>query len=72
MLVNPGGPGGSGLLYSIYGSGALSPATATLRTTGLASTPRGVGDSKPALTCDPSYFGLNRPNFNPYTRAIEN
>ena len=31
--------------------------------------PRGVGASKPALTCDPDYAGYNRPDYVPTTRS---
>ena len=33
--------------------------------------PRGVGASKPALTCDSDYAGYNRPAYVPTTPAIE-
>ncbi len=33
--------------------------------------PRGVGSSKPALTCDPGFYGYDRPPFNPSTAEIE-
>ena len=33
--------------------------------------PRGVGDSKPALTCDPKFYGYDRPPYKPDDAAIE-
>ena len=69
MLVNPGGPGGSGLPLPVLGDLVPDKAGAAYDWIGL--DPRGVGSSKPALTCDPKYAGYNRPPYVPSTRAIE-
>ena len=69
MLVNPGGPGGSGLALSVLGD--LIPHKAGAAYDWIGFDPRGVGASKPALTCDPKYTGYNRPPYVPSTPAIE-
>ncbi len=71
MLVNPGGPGGSGLIYSIFGQGGFIPGDGDITYDWIGFDPRGVGDSQPSLTCDPSFFGYDRPNYIPKTRALE-
>ncbi len=71
MLVNPGGPGGSGLGLSILGSGKYVPGDADLTYDWIGFDPRGVGDSRPTLSCDPRFFGYNRPSFIPTTKALE-
>jgi pimeloyl-ACP methyl ester carboxylesterase len=72
MLVNPGGPGGSGLIYSVFGQGDFVPGNGDISYDWIGFDPRGVGDSKPALACDPSFYGYDRPPFNPKTTAIKN
>ena len=69
MLVNPGGPGGSGLIYSILGQ--LVPHGAGNTYDWIGFDPRGVGASRPSLSCIPDYFGYNRPYYVPVTRALE-
>jgi pimeloyl-ACP methyl ester carboxylesterase len=68
MLVNPGGPGGSGLTLSTLGQYVPSHAGDAYDWIGF--DPRGVGSSKPALTCDPNFFHPNRPNYVPKTQAL--
>ena len=70
LLVNPGGPGESGL--------TLAPAVAEGLSRGVAAEydivgfdPRGVGSSVPALSCDPSFFSGARPNYIPANPAAE-
>ncbi|MBQ0924833.1 alpha/beta hydrolase [Saccharopolyspora endophytica] len=63
MLVNPGGPGGSGLNLSVLGSYVPKNAGAAYDWIGF--DPRGVGSSEPALSCDPNYFGYDRPHYVP-------
>ncbi|MDX6280694.1 MAG: hypothetical protein QOH03_1765 [Kribbellaceae bacterium] len=69
MLVNPGGPGGSGLIYAIFGD--FVPAGAGDAYDWIGFDPRGVGASKPALSCIPDYAGYNRPPYVPVTRKLE-
>lgn len=69
MLTNPGGPGGSGLGLSILG--AFVPGTAAAAYDWIGFDPRGVGASRPALSCLPNYFGPDRPDYVPSTPALE-
>jgi pimeloyl-ACP methyl ester carboxylesterase len=69
MLTNPGGPGGSGLGLSTLGQFVPNGAGDTYDWIGF--DPRGVGSSIPSLSCDPDYFGPDRPDYIPFTRAIE-
>lgn len=69
MLVNPGGPGGSGLIFSIFG--AFVPKGAGLAYDWIGFDPRGVGDSEPRVSCDPTYQGFDRPRYVPTSKAIE-
>jgi pimeloyl-ACP methyl ester carboxylesterase len=66
MLVNPGG---SGLVYAILGQFVPNGAGNTYDWIGF--DPRGVGASRPSLSCIPDYFGYNRPHYIPVTRALE-
>ncbi|WP_158893280.1 alpha/beta hydrolase [Amycolatopsis anabasis] len=69
MLVNPGGPGGSGLAMSMLGRAVPNHAGDAYDWIGF--DPRGVGASKPALTCDGDYFSYNRPAYVPRTPELE-
>ncbi|BCJ52631.1 peptidase [Actinoplanes sp. NBRC 14428] len=69
MLVNPGGPGGSGLTLSVLGEYVPHGAGAAYDWIGF--DPRGVGSSKPALACDGDYTGYDRPPYVPTSAAIE-
>lgn len=69
MFVNPGGPGGSGLTLSVLGSYVPKKAGAAYDWIGF--DPRGVGSSKPAVSCQPSYAGYNRPKYVPTSATIE-
>ena len=71
MLVNPGGPGGSGLGLAVLGRGDIIPGDGDLTYDWIGFDPRGVGSSEPALACDGKYFGYDRPNFVPTTAALE-
>jgi pimeloyl-ACP methyl ester carboxylesterase len=68
MLVNPGGPGGSGLPYSVLGQ--FVPGGAGDAYDWIGFDPRGVGASRPALSCLPDHLGANRPDYVPRTRAL--
>lgn len=70
MLVNPGGPGGSGLGLSVLGQYVPNHVGDAYDWIGF--DPRGVGSSEPALTCKPNYFHGNRPPYVPNTLAIRN
>ncbi|MFI0485935.1 alpha/beta hydrolase [Actinomadura sp. 9N215] len=68
LFVNPGGPGGSGLAYApalarwIGGTGHPDVAA---KYDIIGFDPRGVGSSKPALSCDPHYSDPIRPDYVP-------
>jgi pimeloyl-ACP methyl ester carboxylesterase len=69
MLVNPGGPGGSGLIYAIFGE--FVPDNGGDAFDWIGFDPRGVGASQPALSCIPDYAGYNRPFYVPITPSLE-
>jgi pimeloyl-ACP methyl ester carboxylesterase len=68
MLVNPGGPGASGLTMPAYMVGAL-PESIASSYDWIGFDPRGVGRSRPAVRCDRRYFSLNRPDYFPKPAA---
>src|ERR1022692_2431302 len=70
LLVNPGGPGGSGLAMAGFVAQGLSPAVAA-RYDIIGFDTRGVGASVPALHCDPAFFARERPNYIPANAAAE-
>src|SRR5260370_24590162 len=70
VLVNPGGPGGSGLSLAASGQAGRSPEVAADYNI-IGFDPRGVGSSSPALTCDPSFFSGIRPDYIPSSAAAE-
>jgi pimeloyl-ACP methyl ester carboxylesterase len=70
LLVNPGGPGGSGLNLALYLAGSL-PRDVAARYDIIGFDPRGVGESVPALHCDPSFFTGVRPPYEPANKAAE-
>ena len=70
MLVNPGGPGGSGLVYAILGRFVPNGAGSAYDWIGF--DPRGVGSSQPSISCIPDYFGGNRPQYVPTKQGILN
>jgi len=73
MLVNPGGPGGSGLGLAVLGQ--YVPDYGTKNVGGaydwIGFDPRGVGASEPAVSCDNDYFAFNRPRYVPTSKSIE-
>ena len=68
MLVNPGGPGGSGL--GLARLGAYVPNHGGDPYDWIGFDPRGVGSSVPSLSCDDAYFAAGRPAYRPDTQAI--
>lgn len=69
MLTNPGGPGGSGLYLATYG--ALVPDRVGRSYDWVGMDPRGVGASRPALSCDKRIVTLGtRPDYDPRRQAI--
>jgi pimeloyl-ACP methyl ester carboxylesterase len=69
MLTNPGGPGGSGLALAARGNRVPNDAGDAYDWIGF--DPRGVGQSKPALSCIPNYMDYNRPNYLPVSPQLE-
>ena len=69
MLVNPGGPGGSGKSLSFLG--LLVPNGAGDFYDWIGFDPRGVGESTPALSCIPDYNQGPRPNYTPVNGHVE-
>lgn len=69
MLVNPGGPGGSGLTLSRLGQ--FVPKGGGDPYDWIGFDPRGVGSSQPSLSCDGDYFPTNRPDYVPYSKSLE-
>lgn len=67
MLVNPGGPGGSGLVFAALGK--VMPLGSGAGYDWIGFDPRGVGSSKPAMSCRPFYFHANRPPYVPANPA---
>src|SRR3984885_12472210 len=70
LLVNPGGPGGSGLSLAAELAQGLSPTVARDYDI-VGFDPRGVGSSVPQLSCDPTFFTGPRPNYIPASAAAE-
>ena len=70
LLVNPGGPGGSGLSLAAEVAQGLSPDVAAQYDI-VGFDPRGAGSSVPALSCDPGFFAGPRPNYIPANPAAE-
>ncbi|WP_353945681.1 alpha/beta hydrolase [Streptomyces sp. HUAS MG91] len=70
LLVNPGGPGGSGLSFAGFVASGL-PKKVAAQYDVIGFDPRGVGKSQPALDCAPGHFDPVRPPSVPTTQAIE-
>ncbi|MBV9095565.1 MAG: alpha/beta fold hydrolase [Streptosporangiaceae bacterium] len=68
MLVNPGGPGASGLPLAPEVAQGLSTAVAADYDI-VGFDPRGVGSSVPALSCDPGFFAGDLPDYVPADAA---
>jgi len=70
LLVNPGGPGGTGRDFaSRVADGLPDSLKATYDVIGF--DPRGVGGSSPSLSCDPGYFNPVRPDYLPTSKSVE-
>ncbi|MER7723076.1 alpha/beta hydrolase [Streptomyces sp. NPDC096323] len=67
LLVNPGGPGGSGRSLAGFVAASL-PAKVAAQYDVIGFDPRGVGRSRPALDCVPKYFDPVRPD--PVPRSL--
>jgi pimeloyl-ACP methyl ester carboxylesterase len=75
ILSNPGGPGGSGLNLNAFLRSALTSEGYGAAAAGydwIGFDPRGVGSSKPAISCIPNYFRPDRPSYIPRTRRLLN
>ncbi|MGW0365729.1 alpha/beta hydrolase [Streptomyces sp. NPDC002990] len=70
LLVNPGGPGGSGRTLAGYIASALPKDVATQYDV-IGFDPRGVGKSEPALDCAAGHFTPVRPDSVPRDQATE-
>ena len=70
LIVNPGGPGGSGLSMASFVADGLRPSVAAEYDI-IGFDPRGVGSSVPSLHCDPSFFAGVRPDYIPASAAAE-
>jgi len=73
MVVDPGGPGASGLSLNVelvddLLSEGLGSAAGEYDWIGF--DPRGVGASRPALSCLPGYFRADRPSYVPRTPRL--
>ncbi|MEV8531959.1 alpha/beta hydrolase [Streptomyces sp. NPDC051211] len=65
LLVNPGGPGGSGRTLAGFIASAL-PKDVAAQYDVIGFDPRGVGRSQPALDCGAGHFAPVRPDSVPY------
>jgi len=70
LLVNPGGPGGPGLSLAASVAQGLDPSVASEYDI-IGFDTRGVGASVPSLSCDPSFFPGDRPDYVPTSAAEE-
>ncbi|MFP3987008.1 alpha/beta hydrolase [Streptomyces sp. E11-3] len=70
LLVNPGGPGGSGRNLAGFVAKSL-PKKVAAQYDVIGFDPRGVGASEPALDCRPDHFAPVRPASVPKTRKLE-
>ena len=70
MLVNPGGPGASGLsLAAVVAEGLNRSVARDYDIVGFDM--RGAGSSVPRLSCEPGFFAGLRPNYIPASAAAE-
>lgn len=69
ILVNPGGPGSSGL--SLVSMANVLPSDVGSTYDWIGFDPRGVGSSQPSLSCQRNFLAGPRPNYDPRTQAEE-
>lgn len=69
IFTNPGGPGGSGTWMAQIGASVPGKVGDSFDWYGM--DPRGVGASRPALTCDRGYNAWDRPAYVPTTATAE-
>jgi pimeloyl-ACP methyl ester carboxylesterase len=69
LLVNPGGPGSSGL--TLPGLSDYVPGGVGASYDWIGFDPRGVGASTPSLHCTSTYFGYDRPSYAPRKARTE-
>ncbi len=62
ILLNPGGPGNSGLWMPAFISGQI-PADVASTYDWIGFDPRGTNGSEPHVVCDPDYFDAERPDY---------
>ncbi|MEU8033471.1 alpha/beta fold hydrolase, partial [Streptomyces sp. NPDC049099] len=62
ILLNPGGPGDSGLWMPAYISGKI-PQDVASTYDWIGFDPRGTNGSEPHVTCDAHYFDAERPDY---------
>ena len=73
ILSNPGGPGAPGLDLNVFLIDALQAEgfrAAAADYDWIGFDPRGIGHSEPQISCEPDYFGPDRPNYVPGTTAL--
>ncbi len=70
MLVNPGGPGGAGRVYAVLPDLFGIPHNAGDSYDWIGFDPRGVGESKPSLSCNANFFHGDRPPYRPTNHKI--
>ncbi|MFB7052055.1 alpha/beta hydrolase [Streptomyces vinaceus] len=70
LLVNPGGPGGSGRALAGFVASAL-PKDVAAQYDVIGFDPRGVGKSEPTLDCGPGHFTPVRPDSVPLDAQTE-
>jgi pimeloyl-ACP methyl ester carboxylesterase len=68
LLVNPGGPGASGIAMA---GDVASRLPKNVARDVIGFDPRGVGASRPAMTCSPRFFDPVRPDYVPSTGRAE-
>jgi pimeloyl-ACP methyl ester carboxylesterase len=74
LFVNPGGPGGTGIEYApalARWIGGTGHADVAAKYDIIGFDPRGVGSSKPALSCDPNFSDPIRPDYVPSSAKEE-